>query len=281
MGAARVRRVLAATDLSRYGNRAVGRAVRLARQHGARVTVLCVAYPQADADLLEQVRTRLAGLLRQYADGPEVDIGVRVGRVSPTITEERRRTGADLLAVGAHGAHRPADALLGTTPENLVRSSRVPVLVVRLPPHDDYRTVMLAVDVTESSRAAAAYGLALTPGAEHYAVHVCAVPGEHLLRIRGVGEERLAELRRAYLAEVRPDAERLVRSLAPLPPRLLVSTGAPATAVPELAGLHGADLVVLGTGARSKLEHAFLGSVAQHVMRRAPCDVLVVREGTG
>ncbi len=96
-----------------------------------------------------------------------------------------------------------------------------------------------------------------------------------------MGEERLAELRRAYLAEsqARRRAARAVAGSPAASPAGLDRR--PATAVPELAGLHGADLVVLGTGARSKLEHAFLGSVAQHVMRRAPCDVLVVREGAG
>ncbi len=51
MGAARFRRVPAATELSRHGNQAVGRAVRLARSHGARATAPCVVSPRRDADL--------------------------------------------------------------------------------------------------------------------------------------------------------------------------------------------------------------------------------------
>ncbi|MER6617797.1 universal stress protein [Streptomyces xantholiticus] len=279
MGTARFRRVLAATDLSRHGNRAVGRAVRLARLHEARVTALCVVSSRQDADVRDQVRERLASHVRQYAGGSGVDVVVRVGRVSPTVALEVEHCAADLLVVGAHGEDRLGDALLGTTPENLIRSSRAPVLVVRGPPGGDYRTVLLAVDVTDSSREAARCGIALTPGAEHYAVHVCAVPGEHLLRMHGVSEEELSQLRDVCLQEVRPQVERLVGSLAsPVPPHLLVTTGSPAITVAELGELHGADLMVIGTGARSKLEHAFLGSVAQHVMRRVRCDVLVVRE---
>jgi len=38
-----------------------------------------------------------------------------------------------------------------------------------------------------------------------------------------------------------------------------------------------ADLVVIGTHGRSGLKHLFLGSVAEEVMRHAPCPVLTVR----
>ncbi|MGW0778869.1 universal stress protein [Streptomyces sp. NPDC002835] len=280
MGTARFRRLPAATDLSRGGSRAVGRAVQLARLHEARVTALCVLSPRLDADVLDQVRERrLAGHVRQYAGGSGVEVVVRVGRVSPTVALEVEHCAADLLVVGAHGEDRLADALLGTTPENLIRSSRAPVLVVRGPPGGDYRTVLLAVDVTDSSREAARCGIALTPGAEHYAVHVGAVPNQHVLRMHGVSEEELSQLRHVCLQEVQPQVERLVGSLASrVPPHLLVTTGSPAITVPELGELHGADLMVIGTGARSKLEHAVLGSIAQHVMRRARCDVLIVRE---
>lgn len=279
MGVSGLRQVVAATDLSLYGNRAVGRAVRLGRLHGARVTSVCVVSPRLDPDLVEDVRTRLAGHARQYAGAERVEVVVRSGRVSPTLVLEVERRDADLLVVGAHGVDRLADALLGTTPENLVRASRAPVLVVRGSPDKDYRRVLLAVDTQEFSLAAARCGIALSPGAEHWAVHTCVVPGEHMLRMNGVSEQELTRLRQVCLDEVRPRIERMAGTL-PLPAagsRLLITSGSPARTIPDLAGLHEADLVVVGTGARSKLEHALLGSVAQHVMRRALCDVLVVR----
>jgi len=38
----------------------------------------------------------------------------------------------------------------------------------------------------------------------------------------------------------------------------------------------GADLIVLGTHGRSGLKHLLLGSVAEHVVRKATCPVLTV-----
>jgi nucleotide-binding universal stress UspA family protein len=37
------------------------------------------------------------------------------------------------------------------------------------------------------------------------------------------------------------------------------------------------DLIVLGTHGRSGLKHALLGSVAERVVRKAPCPVLTIR----
>jgi nucleotide-binding universal stress UspA family protein len=41
-----------------------------------------------------------------------------------------------------------------------------------------------------------------------------------------------------------------------------------------------ADLVAVGTAGRTGIPYILLGSVAEHVMREAPCDVLVVRSGS-
>jgi universal stress protein A len=39
-----------------------------------------------------------------------------------------------------------------------------------------------------------------------------------------------------------------------------------------------ADLIVISTHGRTGLKHVFIGSVAEHVVQRAPCPVFVVRE---
>jgi nucleotide-binding universal stress UspA family protein len=53
--------------------------------------------------------------------------------------------------------------------------------------------------------------------------------------------------------------------------------GAPFREIVAFARTHGHDLVVMGTHGRTGLKHAFLGSVAEKVVRKAPCAVLTVR----
>ena len=59
--------------------------------------------------------------------------------------------------------------------------------------------------------------------------------------------------------------------------RALVVTGAAATETVRLVREGGHDLVVMGTHGRRGLKHLVLGSVAERVVREAPCAVLVVR----
>ncbi len=57
----------------------------------------------------------------------------------------------------------------------------------------------------------------------------------------------------------------------------LVKEGKPATVILEVIGQLEPDLVVMGSHGRSKLDHLLIGSVAERVIRKAPCDVLVVK----
>lgn len=62
------------------------------------------------------------------------------------------------------------------------------------------------------------------------------------------------------------------------PADAVVRTGSPAIQIVELAKSLPADIIVIATHGHSGFKHVFLGSVAEHVVRHAPCPVLVVRE---
>ena len=57
-----------------------------------------------------------------------------------------------------------------------------------------------------------------------------------------------------------------------------VLRGQPAHTIVEHATTGGFDLVVMGTHGRTGVSHMFTGSVAERVVRRAPCPVMTVRE---
>lgn len=88
-------------------------------------------------------------------------------------------------------------------------------------------------------------------------------------------------------AEVRDDFERTMeiaveRARAALGPHLLyrATVGDPLRAIVEAAG-QDVDLIVMGTHGRVGRLHAMLGSVAEAVVRSAPCPVLTVRDSDG
>ena len=57
----------------------------------------------------------------------------------------------------------------------------------------------------------------------------------------------------------------------------VVQHPSPGRAIVEIAEDEGVDLVIVGSHGRSGLSRAVLGSVAERVVRHAPCPVLVVR----
>jgi len=154
--------------------------------------------------------------------------------------------------------------------------SPVPVLIAKRSASTGYDRVILAVDTTAESAEAARIGCWVTPAARHILVHASTVVGESLMRMYGVAEDQLDELRLVATEEAREFVTRLSETLTPRPQEVVITSGHPPTRLAELSRSRSVDLIVVGTGARSPMSYAFLGSVAQHVMREARCDVLVV-----
>lgn len=72
--------------------------------------------------------------------------------------------------------------------------------------------------------------------------------------------------------------EQLKTVLADVATETEVLRGEPWRQIVEHASASKADLIVMGTHGHTGLSHVLLGSVAEHVVRQAPCPVLTVRE---
>jgi len=57
---------------------------------------------------------------------------------------------------------------------------------------------------------------------------------------------------------------------------IVIREGRPATAILEAIAERGPDLVVMGAHGRSRLDHLLISSVAERVVRKAACNVLLV-----
>lgn len=124
-------------------------------------------------------------------------------------------------------------------------------------------TIVVAYDDPESGTLSRAAELAEAFGASLVVTNV--VPPEHdeEAEAERYGRERL-EQARTFLETRGVNAE-VVRSV-----------GQPADAIIALARERDADLIVVGMRKKGFIERLVEGSVAQNVLRRAPCDVIVV-----
>ncbi len=95
--------------------------------------------------------------------------------------------------------------------------------------------------------------------------------------IRLVPNQDAQEMTRSHVARIVDPlvAAGLVPTLEKV--AVYVTTGVPSERIVSLAMAVDADLIVLGTHGRHGLGRVLLGSVAEEVVRRAPCGVLVIR----
>jgi universal stress protein A len=137
-----------------------------------------------------------------------------------------------------------------------------------------FQRILHPTDFSPPSAAAfaAATELAAALRAELIALHVCPLTAT-------------VELTGVTLSHTTPTAEldRRLRAACPAPDGITVTYrvehGEPEVLIPRAAQHLHADLIVMGTHGRTGLlDRMFVGSVAEQLVRAAPCPVLTVRE---
>lgn len=79
------------------------------------------------------------------------------------------------------------------------------------------------------------------------------------------------------IEECRLRLTQLSKSITDLPVEQRLIMGAPAPSIVEAAKDVDADMIVMGTHGRSGLMRMLMGSVAEYVLRHAPCPVLAIK----
>lgn len=143
------------------------------------------------------------------------------------------------------------------------------------------KNILVATDFSEPSDAALTYGRALarTFTATLHVLHVAQKPSSTVYGVEGYVAS-MPELQKEIeeAAGKQLDALLVDNDEPPLPTRRVVITSStPAFAIVEYAGLEQIDLIVTGTHGRGAVAHLLMGSVAERVVRTAPCPVLTVR----
>lgn len=136
------------------------------------------------------------------------------------------------------------------------------------------KRILVPHDFSETSDAAVKYAVAFARnfGAALQLLHVSSKAAYEM------GTEFPLGLEESLEAAVR---ERMLKILAPtdlaaLQPEFQILEGTPAVEIVRYAKEHDIDLIIMGTHGRGFIAHAVLGSVAEKVVRTAPCPVLTV-----
>ena len=295
----RIARILIPTDFSATSDAALAWAKTIAGQFGASVHLVhAFEDPFTSAAFAAEIYSPLPLSLRQtliveterrLAERLPFEERARfngtaeivTGNPAKTIVEYAGTLDADLIVMGTHGRGGMAHLLLGSVAERVVRTATCPVLTIRQAATRPVKRILVPTDFSETSDAALDYAYLL---AERWAASVQLL---HVLDDPFVSEGLAAE---AYIAEaptmrtamLREAQARLAHRAAPPRAAALsvereVLFGSGARTIAEYAATRGADLIVMGTHGRSGVAHLLLGSVAERLVRTAPCPVLTVR----
>lgn len=143
-----------------------------------------------------------------------------------------------------------------------------------------FKKILVATDFSDASKGAmrSARELAAQLGSTLHVMHVVADPWSQpwaaeafAIPLGDLVLQWQEQARRDLLAELPVEASASAVIITPV--------GSPYAEIIRYATDQHVELIVLGTHGRGALGHLMLGSVAERVVRKAPCAVMTVRQG--
>lgn len=288
----KIKNILLARDLSSDAGDAFIPALRIAKRTDAILHVVFVEVLHGEAfdDAAEKNRAltkeALAANASSDSDPHRVQIEHAVVRdvaAAPALLNYAAEHDIDLIVMGTHGRRGVRRLLMGSVTEEVVRLSFCPVLTIRRGKGSEEEipldSILVPVDFSEHARAALRHAKALGNllGARLDVLHVVeenlhpAFYGPTVHSIYDIDpdldEKALAHLKDFYQRTEGPGTE----------VTFAVRSGHAVQEIMRFAEEEGNNLIVIGTHGLTGIERFFLGSVAEKVVRRAPCPVFTVK----
>jgi nucleotide-binding universal stress UspA family protein len=290
-------RILFAGDLSERSQEPFRVACSLASGPGAHLHVLNVVEPvmfegpagpsrgaslpavfPADTPARHQ---EIEGQLRAFyrTEAPiAVDYLVLRGHAADEILRTAHEVDADLIVVGTHGRSGLDRMLCGSVAESVERQSSRPVLIVRnlesSQPGTPIRLILHPTDFSASSWPALGVARALARANQAGLVLLHVEPAEVLTGGSFYMPADLGPAREALAKMQKECAEAGLEGSV----QTRLSQGDPVFDILGAAQELGCDLIVMGTHGRTGLRRLLMGSVAESIIRKAPCLTLLVKD---
>jgi nucleotide-binding universal stress UspA family protein len=283
----RPQRILVATDLTVRCDRAVDRALQLAKEFGAEVIAAYIMDP-ADTpqhyldhkrrawrripDPVERMRWRLKRDLAAASD--EMRAVVAEGDPAEKLVEIAIRENCDLILTGAVRAESLARMVFGSTVNRIVRATYLPVLMVNDRVAAPYHNIVVTTDFSDASilglRTAAAY----FPTSSLTLFHGYDIPYAGFVVDRDIHSELRViedEVTASVLSDPRIEPDLRERT------QVVIEHGCPEALLGDYIENHDIHLTVIGSHGRGALFDALIGSTAKRLAEAIEGDLLIVR----
>ena len=305
--------ILLIADEGTENSAALSRAVALARNNQARLTVCAVIDAIAGdvqmaitaitpADLKDIAATEKRVWLDQLiesvaAEGVLIEAKIFVGKPFIEIIRQVLKEDHDLVIKCAEADAGLTGLLFGSTDMHLLRKCPCPVWIAGPEEQDKYRRILAAVDQSPGDQAAdvlnrqileMSSSLALTESSGLHIVHAWCLAGEDIFRSGRTifSDDEVDAMLKMEAQARRLWLEKLVKAYGAnagkdavdyVDPQLHVIKGDAKRVIPTIAKDLDVDLIVMGTVARTGIPGFFMGNTAESILNQIECSVLTVK----
>lgn len=284
-GVGPMKNLLIATDLSARSDRALDRAVALARDSGGELTVVHVVDEGLPGPLADVQVEQARKIIRQHIDplsggnGRSINIEVVVGRTLVNILDICEKNKADLIVMGEHRQDVFRDMFRGTIAERIVRAGDLPVLLVKDRAISSYRRIIVGIDFSVFSKRALEFAIKNFPSAELYLIHAYSVFFKSFLYEGSTRRDLIDDKKRKFKKMLDEEMADFFARFQTRTPKIEahLQEGPVCEVLHHQKNLLDADLLIVGTHGRTGVAHTFLGSVSEDLLGNPPCDVLAVK----
>lgn len=309
----RFSRILLVADSARGESVALKRAIELAKTNQASLTVVdvvkeipgslqmaivAVPYDKLVEIAVSERRAALDDVVATgRARGVDITADVLVGKAFLEIVRKVLRDNHDLVIKSAEQQRGVKRALFGSTDMHLLRKCPCPVWITKSDEEHRYRKIIAAVDNDPEESATEvlnqqilemSIALAISEASELHIVHAWQLVQEDYFRSlrTGIPDDEIDLMVSEEHAARKKWLERLVatygvtedkEAIDYLKPVLHLTEGDASYVVPEKATELGADLVVMGTLARTGIAGLLMGNTAESILMQLDCSVLTVK----
>lgn len=266
-----IRRILVTADGSAESEAVFPAIMPIVRAYAPEVAVLYVL-EDPDASFTPPARlAKACGALR--ATNVNASLELREGIPAEEILRAANDKKADLIALSTHGRGGVARLLAGSVAEEVLRKARIPVLLTRPATEvHEWKRLVVALDGSERSEAILPEVLLL---AKKLGASLDLLTVVHPVIAGAAGEAPIVLPPEDPMPYLRGVLDRVAAQ--GIPANAVVLEGRTSDAILQHLGTSSASLLCMTTHGRTGLTRLLLGSVAEEVLRKAPCPVLLKR----
>ncbi|MCH2206782.1 MAG: universal stress protein [Lentisphaerales bacterium] len=194
------------------------------------------------------------------------------GKAYEVICNAADKIGACAIIVGV-GEHFILENLIGSTTEKVTRLAKQNVMVINPLKQGDIHKILCAYDFTESADATLekTVNIDRLMNAELDILHF--IQESAYKTFKNAGEDVTLTIVKANLLQ----ATQKIRDSIDITINCHVRKGKPAFEICDFAKTENTELLVIGASGNSAITRLFLGSNSSHVLRKAPCSIMITR----